>query len=168
MDFTDIQPLFLANYGYKPRCKLYNVRGRRYHLYPYAIQSLASKFLRLPWRIRHAVALHYWFFKFLKSPCTVTARYWEWLLTVWKAPSEDCFFPQPMFEYDAPRASWVHVSPGVWPVQLSGVTSHVWRYPVAVSLLTMPILNVLHVYVNVIHVLTQHKQYISKIWQNTL
>lgn len=45
-----------------------------------------------------------------------------------------------MFEYDAPRASWVHVSPGVWPVQLSGVTSHVWRYPVAVSLLTMPIL----------------------------
>ena len=48
MDFTDIQPLFLANYGYKPRCKLYNVRGRRNLLYPYAIQSLASKFLRLP------------------------------------------------------------------------------------------------------------------------
>ena len=73
-----------------------------------------------------------------------------------------------MFEYDAPRASWVHVSPGVWPVQLSGVTSHAWRCPVAVSLLTMSILNVLHVYVNVIHVLTQHKQYTSKIWQNTL
>lgn len=44
-----------------------------------------------------------------------------------------------MFEYDAPRASWVHVSPGVWPAQLSRVTSHAWRYPVAVSLLTMPI-----------------------------
>lgn len=102
MDFTDIQPLFLANYGYKPRCKLYNVRGRRYHLYPYAIQSLASKFPRLPWRIRHAVALHYWFFKFLRSPCTVTARYWEWLLTVWKAPSEDCFFPQPMLNMTRP------------------------------------------------------------------
>ena len=110
MDFTDIQPLFLANYGYKPRCKLYNVRGRRNLHYPYALQSLVNKFPRLPWRTRHAVALHYWFFKFLKSPCTVTARYWEWLLTVWKAPSKDCFFPQPMFEYDALRVSWVCVS----------------------------------------------------------
>ena len=27
-----------------------------------------------------------------------------------EAPSKDCFFPQPMFEYDALRVSWVCVS----------------------------------------------------------
>lgn len=68
-----------------------------------------------------------------------------------------------MFEYDAPRASWVHVSPGVWPAQLSRVTSHAWRYPVAVSLLTMPIVYGETVYVNGETVLTQYKQYTSKI-----
>ena len=73
-----------------------------------------------------------------------------------------------MFKYDAPRASWVHVSPGVWPVQLSGVTSHAWRCPVAVSLLTMPIVYGETVYVNGETVLTQYKQYTSKIWQTTL
>ena len=73
-----------------------------------------------------------------------------------------------MFEYDAPRASWVHVSPGVWPVQLSGVTSHAWRCPVAVSLLTMPIVCGNTALVNGTTAYAQHKQYTSKIWQNTL
>ena len=55
------------------------------------------------------------------------------------------------------------MSPGVWPVQLSGVTSHAWRCPVAVSLLTMPIVYGETVYVNGETVLTQYKQYTSKI-----